>query len=210
MIRINLLPFEDRPRPRNLPIPGRVSFVIYLAAFLIVAAGGYSYLQQRHTLGELAEKRIELAEEEQKLTRQTKAIEQLELQTALLAERLGVLHGLEDHRYDNVEWLNELNGVLPRRLWLKQLSRNQGGGRTTLEGLAEGYKPVSKLMKSLEESSYFDGVELVKAESGNLAGKNVIFFTLSASWGAVGANAETAAGEGDAEPAQAGKLKGKS
>ena len=75
MIRINLLPLEDRPRPRNLPIPGRVSFVIYLVAFLVVAAGGYSFLQQRHTLSKLAEKRIELAAEEERLARQTKAIE---------------------------------------------------------------------------------------------------------------------------------------
>jgi Tfp pilus assembly protein PilN len=187
MIRINLLPSEDRPRQRSLRLPDKVTAAIFLAAFLIVAAGAYTYLQQTHRLKALEAKRVEQNDEEERLARQTKAIEQLEVQSALLTERLDVLRQLEAHRFENVEWLNSVNLVLPAGLWLKQLGRNQGGNRSTLEGVAEGFQPVSDLMKAMELSGQFAGVQLVKAERNLLGTRQMIFFTVSAAWGAGGA-----------------------
>lgn len=183
MIRINLLPYEDRPRPRSLPLPDRVSLVIYAFALLMLAAGVYSFLQQGSKLRGLENKRVELAQEEERLARQTKAIERLELQTALLNDRLGILRQVETHRFDNIEWLNALNGVLPDKLWLQELARNQGGNKTTLKGVAEGYRPVSRLMQSMEDSGSFASVQLVSAERGPRGGRAVINFTISADWG---------------------------
>jgi len=85
-----------------------------------------------------------------------------------------------------VEWLNSVNLVLPAGLWLKQLGRNQGGNRSTLEGVAEGFQPVSDLMKAMELSGQFAGVQLVKAERNLLGTRQMIFFTVSAAWGAAG------------------------
>lgn len=184
MIRINLLPGEDRPRQRQLRVPGKVSVAIYAAALLVIAAGGYTYFQQSHRLVALEAKRVEQNEEEERLARQTKAIEQLEVQSALLTQRLDVLKQLEVHRFENVEWLNSVNLVLPPGLWLKQLGRNQGGNKSTLEGVAEGFQPVSDLMKAMELSGKFNSVQLVKAERNMLGTKQMIFFTVSAAWGA--------------------------
>ena len=184
MIRINLLPGEDRPRQRQLRVPGKISLTIYGAALLVIAAGGYTFLQQSHRLAALEAKRVEQNEEEERLARQTKAIEQLEVQSALLTQRLDVLKQLEVHRFENVEWLNSVNLVLPPGLWLKQLGRNQGGNKSTLEGVAEGFQPVSDLMKAMELSGKFNSVQLVKAERNMLGTKQMIFFTVSAAWGA--------------------------
>lgn len=186
MIRINLLPSEDRPRPRTLRLPDKVSLAVFLAAFLVIAAGAYTFLQQSHRLSALAAKRVEQNEEEERLARQTKAIEQLEVQSALLTERLDVLKQLEVHRFENVEWLNSVNTVLPAGLWLKELGRNQGGSKSTLEGVAEGFQPVSDLMKAMELSGHFGGVQLVKAERSMLGTRQMIFFTVSAAWGVDG------------------------
>jgi Tfp pilus assembly protein PilN len=186
MIRINLLPSEDRPRPRTLRLPDKVSLAVFLAAFLVIAAGAYTFLQQSHRLNALEAKRVEQNEEEERLARQTKAIEQLEVQSALLTERLDVLKQLEVHRFENVEWLNSVNTVLPAGLWLKELGRNQGGNKSTLEGVAEGFQPVSDLMKAMELSGHFGGVQLVKAERSMLGTRQMIFFTVSAAWGADG------------------------
>ncbi len=183
MIRINLLPIEDRPRPRTLPLPDRISLAIYIVALVVVAAGAYSYFQQDGQISALETRRVELLEEEVRLARQTKAIEQLEMKTALLTERLNVLRQLEVHRFDNVEWMNALNEVLPDRLWLNELARNQGGGRTTLAGLSDGYQPVSELMKTMEEGGNFDGVQLVKAERTQHGNRSMINFTIAADWG---------------------------
>jgi Tfp pilus assembly protein PilN len=211
MIRINLLPIEDRPRPRNLPLPDRISLVIYLVALLVVAAGGFSFFQQRGQIAALGDRRVELLEEEARLARQTKAIEQLEMQTALLSERLSVLRQLEVHRFDNVEWMNALNGVLPDRLWLDELGRNQGGARTTLTGLADGYQPVSRLMKTMEESGDFAGVQLMKAERTQHGKRSLIRFTVVADWGSTTAAETRVADEnavlvsGTGKPAHGGK-----
>jgi Tfp pilus assembly protein PilN len=198
MIRINLLPYEDRPRPRTLPLPDRTSLIIYVAAVLVIAAGAYTLLSQGHTLRALAAKRVELNAEEERLARQTRAIEQLETQSALLSERLDLLQQLEVHRFENVEWLNSVNTVVPSNLWIKQMNRNQAGNRTTLEGVAEGFQPVSDLMKSMEQSGHFGGVQLVKAERNMLGTHPMIFFTVSAAWGADGPPAQP-------EPAPEGK-----
>jgi len=184
MIRINLLASEDRPRQRQLRVPGKISLAIYAAALCVIAAGGYTFLQQSHRLTALEAKRVEQNEEEERLARQTKAIEQLEVQSALLTQRLDVLKQLEVHRFENVEWLNSVNLVLPPGLWLKQLGRNQGGNKSTLEGVAEGFQPVSDLMKAMELSGKFNSVQLVKAERNMLGTKQMIFFTVSAAWGA--------------------------
>lgn len=182
MIRINLLPLEDRPRRRSFPLPDRVSMAIYVLALLVAAAGGYSFVQQRSKLVKLADTRLELAQEEERLARQTKAIEQLELQTVLLGERLSVLQQLETHRFGNVEWMNAMNSVLPDRLWLQELTRNQGGSKTTLKGVADGFPQLSTLMKAMEESGDFSGIQLVKAERGMLGPRPMVFFTVSADW----------------------------
>ncbi len=183
MIRINLLPIEDRPRPRTLPLPDRISLAIYIMALVVVAAGAYSFFQQDGQISALETRRFELLEEEARLARQTKAIEQLEMKTALLTERLNVLRQLEVHRFDNVEWMNALNDVMPDRLWLYEVARNQGGGRTTMTGLADGYQPVSQLMKTMEESGDFGGVQLVKAERTQRGNRSMISFTIAADWG---------------------------
>ena len=186
MIRINLLPYEDRPLPRTLPLPDRVSLIVYAAAALIVAAGVYTFFSQGHTMRSLESKRVELNAEQERLERQTRAIEQLETQSALLSERLDLLRQLEVHRFENVEWLNSVNTVVPTNLWIKQMNRNQAGNRTTLEGVAEGFQPISDLMKSMEQSGHFGGVQLVKAERNMLGTRPMIYFTVSAGWGADG------------------------
>jgi Tfp pilus assembly protein PilN len=186
VIRINLLPYEDRPRPRSLPLPDRTSLIIYAAAALIVAAGIYTFFSQGHTLRSLAAKRVELNAEQERLERQTRAIEQLETQSALLSERLDLLRQLEVHRFENVEWLNSVNTVVPSNLWIKQMNRNQAGNRTILEGVAEGFQPISDLMKSMEQSGRFGGVQLVKAERNMLGTRPMIYFTVSAGWGVNG------------------------
>jgi Tfp pilus assembly protein PilN len=201
MIRINLLPSEDRPKQRSLRLPDKLSLGIYAAALLIIAAGGYTYLQQSHKLKGLEAKRVEQNAEEERLARQTKAIEQLEVQSALLTERLDVLRQLEAHRFENVEWLNSVNVVLPAGLWLKQLGRTTGGGKSTLEGVAEGFQPVSDLMKAMELSGQFSTVQLVKAERTMLGTRQMILFTVSAGYaGAAPPPAVTAP-----EPSREGK-----
>ncbi len=182
MIRINLLPAEDRSRPRTLPLPGRISLIVYGLVCALLITGVTVYFQQNGKLSALHEKKRDLAEREKVLAEKTRAIERLELQNALLEERVNLLRQLEVHRFENVEWLNALNGVLPGKLWLLKATRNQDGGRSTLEGVATGYQPISRLMRAMEDSGRFAMVQLVRAERTSSDKSSVIHFTVASDW----------------------------
>jgi Tfp pilus assembly protein PilN len=182
MIRVNLLPVEERPRPRQLPLPSLGTAITFGALFIVALAAGLSWTLQSHQLVSLNERLAKAAQEEQRLVAQTQAIEQLETREAMLAERLQLVRQLESGRFDNIEWLNALNSVMPGRLWLEEATRNQTGTQTTLEGIAEGYRPVAELMRAMEASGRFGTVQLVRAERQSAATSLLIHFTVVASW----------------------------
>ncbi|MCP4548989.1 MAG: hypothetical protein GY835_21245 [bacterium] len=192
MIKVNLLPFEDRPKARQMPLPNKWSVLIYgLVVALLATAGGMAFLQGNEYNRKIAEKQ-ELDAEQKILVERTKAIERLELRTMLLQERLNVVGLLENIRYDNVMWLNSINRVLPEDLWLTSLTRNEAAGRTTLEGLADGYGPVAKLMKSMELNAAFSEVQMIKSERSSNEDNSLIYFNVVANWGTVRKVAQTA------------------
>ncbi|MBN2171047.1 MAG: PilN domain-containing protein [Candidatus Krumholzibacteriota bacterium] len=182
MIRVNLLPVEERPRPRQLPLPSLGTAITFGALFIVTLAAGLSWTLQGRQLTSLNERLARAVQEEQRLVAQTQAIEQLETREAMLAERLQLVRQLESGRFDNIEWLNALNGVMPGRLWLQQATRNQTGTQTTLEGIAEGYRPIAELMRAMEASGRFGTVQLVRAERHSAAAGAMIHFTVAASW----------------------------
>jgi len=182
MIRVNLLPLEERPKPREIPLPSLGTAITFGALIVVSVAAGLGWTLQSRQLASLNERMAHAVQEEQLLAAQTRAIEQLETRETLLAERLQLVRQLENGRFDNIEWLNELNGVMPGRLWLQTATRNQTGTQTTLEGLAEGYRPVAELMRAMEASGRFGTVQLVRAERHSAASRSMIHFTVVASW----------------------------
>ena len=183
MIRINLIPLEDRPRSRRLlPLPGGMSLLVYGLGVLVLVAVLAGYLMQTRAASGMSSRLVELTQREQELNLQTRAIEEIERRSAVLQQRLALFQQLEDRRFLNIEWLNTVNDVIPSRLWLERISHNQDSAQSTIEGIATGYQPISELMRAMEESGRFVLVQLVKAERQNTESSSVIRFTVAAGW----------------------------
>ncbi len=149
MIRINLLPIEYQAKSRRIPMPNKVSIIIYGAVIAMIAAGSVGYLRQSTALSELQLRRDIAAQEETRLAAQSRAIEKMEMRAAMLGDRIRLIENLQGQRFENVSWLNAVNRVLPTQLWMVQATRNMAGGHTTVEGVAEGYQPIAKLMEAM-------------------------------------------------------------
>jgi Tfp pilus assembly protein PilN len=184
MIKINLLPFEDRVQKKSLVLPNLWSVVIYGLFIGLIGCIAFFWFSQGGHFDNLMAHQQQLQQEEKRLALQTKAIERMELQRTLLEDRLSILRQLETHRFDNVEWLNSVNTVLPKNLWLNRITRNGAGNRITVEGVADGFIPVSKMMASMESHFSFDRVQLITSERHTDSARSLIYFNIASNWGA--------------------------
>ena len=182
MIRINLLPLEYQKKTRSFSLPNRVSLIVYGAVFALLLACATSYYRQSDALMELKLRADIVAQEETRLAAQSRAIEKLEMRTAMLGERMQLLGNLQNKRFENVSWLNAMNTVIPEKLWVIQASRNSTGSHTTVEGVSEGYRPIAKLMQSMEGTGHFGSVQLMEAKRQPGVGSASIHFTVTAGW----------------------------
>jgi type IV pilus assembly protein PilN len=181
MIRINLLPSEERKTKRTISLPSvsggvvvwmTVGFVVYMGALFGVFA-----LQGR-TISDYEAKIAEAKEESARLAPQLAKIRKLTQEREEVNKRLNVIASLDRDRYLRVRMMNDLSYDLPENCWFTQLTE-QGGARMTVEGVTFSNYIVADLMNNMEASDRFDGVALVIAEEGQIDEHKVLKFTLS-------------------------------
>ena len=178
MIRINLLPGEDR-KARRAPVTFQVGelvvpVAVLVAAVLIIAGTALS----QHTSAVQLTHRIEKVDEEaRKLAPQIERVNRLAQERAELDRRLGIIHKLEKGRTQSVRLLDDLARCLPDHLWLT--TANQESGSTmSLEGVAMSNLVVSDFMSRLDRSAMFADVELEVAERNSIGDKDAVRFRL--------------------------------
>ena len=176
MIEINLLPHREARRVADLR-----ETVALLVLGLIVVGGGIWYTDK--ALDD------EMARAEASV-RQLKAnIEQYrpqELQVAAfkkkkqrLQVKLDVIKGLDLARSGPLRLMDELSVRTPERLWLTSLSTK--GKKVTVQGESLDTGVVADFLRGLNESRYFDNVDLESTSRGNaVAGVKVVKFTVTA------------------------------
>lgn len=181
MIRINLLPSEERKRKRTISLPSisggavvwiTVAFVVYMGALFGIWA-----LQGR-TIADYEGKIKEAKEESARLAPQLAKIRKLTAEREEVNKRLNVIASLDKDRYLRVRTLNDLSLDLPANCWYTGLTE-QGGTRITLEGVTFSNYIIADLMNNLEKSDRFEDVALVIAEEGNIDDIKVLKFTLN-------------------------------
>jgi len=159
MIKINLLPVREARRRADLQQQG-----ILLGVLLAVAIGGVGYAHYAKGQ-ELDRLRSRIAQTEKQIDRYGPQLEQVETfkkKKAEVQQKLEVIQGLERSRSGPVRILDELATKTPERLWLTQLRAE--GGRLEIEGMSLDNEVIAAFLTSLEESPYFDEVELEQTE----------------------------------------------
>jgi len=179
MIRINLLPTEDRAKKKELHLPEMSTVYIVAAVVIFIAAISVTSTVQRHRVRSL-ENKIEVAKEEsRKLAPQLAKIKQITKEREEVNRRLNLITSLDRHRYYRVKLLNDISYKLPVNCWLteiKELSPNN----FAINGITFSNFTVADMMSNLERSTLVTSVDLKVAERGQIKKREVMKFSLSA------------------------------
>ncbi|HET9597325.1 MAG TPA: PilN domain-containing protein [Anaeromyxobacteraceae bacterium] len=175
MIRINLLPVRVSKKKEA----GKNQLIFFALAVVFAVVCNSLWTKSRAD---------EVAAREDKLKRTRAEIAQLEKiigevknikdEQAAVRDKLAVLDKLKAGRQGPVRVLDDLAGIIPKRLWLKKFEEK--GGAVSFEGVAASIDDVSAFLAGLKKSRYFSAPELRKTNA-KLEGKvRMVEFTMTA------------------------------
>lgn len=163
MIRINLLPHREIKRAVR-----RRQFNYLLALTLVLSAGviglGQAAISAR--LAEQDERNAFLETEITKLDEKIKEIKKIKSETQALLERKQVVETLQSTRTEVVHLFDEMIRILPEGLYVKSIK--QAGNELNLVGYTQSSARVSTLMRSFEDSPWFEQPELVEIKAATV------------------------------------------
>jgi type IV pilus assembly protein PilN len=180
MIRINLLPRDDKGNARRAPMTMKVGdLVIPLAA--IVAAGlvvAGSALSQHTRSTALSHSIADVEAQSRSLAPQIARVNRLAQERAELDLRIGIISKLEKGRTQSVRLMDEMARCIPDHLWLTAVDQDNGT-QLHLEGTTFSNLVVSDLMSRLERSPMFANVELDVAEHAVINQNDIVKFRIT-------------------------------
>jgi type IV pilus assembly protein PilN len=178
MIRINLLPQEERIQKKAVALPrvGAVVPFVVLALFI----GGILALtaMERARISGLKRDIARAEEEARRLKPQIDKINELTKKREELNTRLQIIQDLDKGRFHSVRVMDEVAQDIPQYLWLAGI-RDQGA-TVNLDGVTFSNLVVADLMMRVEDSDIFEKVDLVITERGMIEERQVIKFTITA------------------------------
>ena len=180
MIRVNLLPREEKSQRKSASMNFKVGDMVLPAAVLglSVAVIAGTALSQRSRMSGLSTSIEQVDAESRALAPQIARVNRLAQERAELDLRMGIIDRLEQGRTQSVKLMDELAKCVPDHLWLSGATQDAGSS-LTLEGVTYSNLVVSDFMSRLERSPQFANVELDVAERGAVTDKDVVKFRLT-------------------------------
>jgi len=179
MIRINLLPGEERRRSGttvtikagDLVVP----LAVLVATVLVVAGTALSQYTRAENLGKAIAK---VDAESRVLAPQIERVNRLAQERAELDLRLGIISKLQKGRTQSVRLMDELARCIPEHMWINS-AEQADATNLTVEGTTLSNLVVSDLMSRMERSSLFANVELGVAERAQIDEHDIVRFRVN-------------------------------
>jgi Tfp pilus assembly protein PilN len=179
MIRINLLPSEDRAKKREFHLPEMSTMYLVLGIVAYFVAISLVVVMQHHKV-KVLEKKIEVAKEESRaLAPQLAKIKQITKEREEVNHRLSIITSLDKHRYYRVKLLSDISFKLPVNCWLTDITEISPNS-FNIDGITFSNYTVADMITNLETSPIFTEIDLKVAERGIIKDRNVMKFRLSA------------------------------
>ena len=180
MIRINLLPPEDRVRKREFNLPEMSTIYLVAAIVVFFVSVAIVGMIQSHRVRDLENKMKIATEESKKLAPQLAKIKQITREREEVDRRLSLITSLDRNRYFRVKLLNDIGFKIPANCWLTEI--NEGAPNNfVIDGIAFSNYTIADMISNLEASPVFTHVGLNVAEKGEINKREVMKFSLSAS-----------------------------
>jgi type IV pilus assembly protein PilN len=163
MIRINLLPHRELARAARRR-QFNVLLGIAVAAGVVVVVLGHTVIATQQSTQDA--RNAFLTQEIAKLDGQIGEIKKIREQTQALLERKQVVETLQSNRTEVVHLFDQMIRLLPDGLYLK--SFKQEGDIVTISGYTQSSARVSTLMRSLDDSPWFESASLVEIKAATV------------------------------------------
>ncbi len=169
MVKINLLPIKSELRQKALIEHIVLLSLCVVLIFILSWFVQTSITNKKESLQqEMTSTKLEIA----KLTAEAGEIEKFKQQKQELEKKLNVIKDLNAKKSGPVEILDQLSLLIPEKAWVT--SMENAGNKLVLNGVAVDNPTIAAFMKSLQASSYFEGVELELTEQQGMNHKFTI------------------------------------
>lgn len=175
MIRINLLPVKEAEIAASRTREVRLAVLLLVLLLLGLAADRIRHSQ---TVARLDQQTADLEAELVVLRERVAEASRLEQQKRDLDAKLKVIAELSQKRVGPAGVLRDLSRATPSRLWLTDLT--EAGGGATISGKAVDNQTIADFLRSLEESVYFNTVDLSETTQDEQGGVKLKRFLLRA------------------------------
>ena len=175
MIRINLLPAKVSKKKQA----GTQQLAIAAAVLVVALAGNYFWSSSRASALAAREAKVKRTKAEiASLEKIIGEVNDIKQQQAAVKDKLAVLDKLKANRAGPVRLLDELAGLVPKRVWIKRFDERDRN--VSFDGSATTIEDVSAFMTALQKSPYFTAVELKKTAAKTEGRYKVVDFSLTA------------------------------
>jgi type IV pilus assembly protein PilN len=157
MIRINLLPREEKPSREALTWIRVFTWGLIASALIVVVGIGvfaFRTYEIRVLKSDIAEQRLELA----KYEGQAALVRDLMARRQAIQRRIEIIEALDHDRFLRVQVLDELARSVPEYVWLDLAEEK--AGTMTVKGMAFSNLAISQFMDALDAKSHVDSVFL--------------------------------------------------
>ncbi len=165
MIRVNLLPVRAARKKEDIRRQVSIFFLTVLMGLAFMGYLAYDVSSKINNMeADIGDAQNELAE----LEAINKQVKEIQDNLNRLQAKMDIIQRLDANRIGSVRIMDALTSlVVAQKMWLTSL--NEAAGQITLNGVAVDNKTVADFMRRLEESPYFDGVNLVAAKQVAMA-----------------------------------------
>lgn len=175
MIRINLLPKEEKPSKEAMTWNSIFIWSLIAAGIVIIAGVGF-HIFHRYEIDAMRSEIANLTAEQDQYRSQAAVVDDLKQKRKLIAERLEVIETLDTNRSARVRLLDEIARSVPQYIWLTSLEEAEGV--LTVKGVAFSNLAISQFMDLLEEKDHISVVELHIIRRDEVEGQPVLTFEL--------------------------------
>ena len=164
MIRINLLPVRELKKQAVL----RQELYLFCAVIAVALMGvGAVWTMDMRAIAQLEAERTGLQAELERLKPIVDEVSALDRREKLLNARIETIQRLRSQQRGPVRVLDELSRNLPEQAWLETI--DEGGGVYKVAGYALTNFAVADLLRNLQRSREFTGVDLISSEQAVIA-----------------------------------------
>jgi type IV pilus assembly protein PilN len=176
MIRINLLPKEEKPSKEARTWNSIFIWSLIAAGIVIIAGVGF-HIFHRYEIDAMRSDTAAMKAEQDQYRSQAAIVNDLTQKRKLIAQRLDIIETLDANRSARVRLLDEIARSVPDYVWLT--SMEETANVLTVKGVAFSNLAISQFMDLLEGKDHIGEVELRIIRRDDIDGQPVLTFEIA-------------------------------